>query len=218
MANSFIFIAAFLAICVSASPFDQREIAYNLNTNRNAQTVLQYSGEWEGHNYTASPENWRFPFYSLFLDRFIDGVPENNDINGTVFENDDTSNQVRHGGDVEGLTDSLDYLAGMGIKGIYIAGTPFLNLPYKADGYSPIDFTLLDHHAGTLTQWRAAVEEIHRRGMYVLLDITGSTMAGEQCGERMDLRGPSEGCTLTYSSTDSRPHRLRRLFKHDHTL
>jgi alpha-1,3-glucan synthase len=34
---------------------------------------------------------------------------------------------------------------------------------------------VLDHHLGTIKEWQAAVNEIHRRGMYVLLDITGST-------------------------------------------
>lgn len=116
MTTLLVVILAFLASHVFAAPFDEREVAYNLNTNRRAQHPLQYSGEWEGHNYTASPENWRFPFYTLFLDKFVDGEPDNNDINGTVFEYDAMSNQMRHGGDLVGLTDSLDYLEGMGIK------------------------------------------------------------------------------------------------------
>ena len=116
MATLLVFILALLASQVLSAPYDPREVDYNLNTNVQAQTPLQYSGEWEGHNYTASPNNWRFPFYSLFLDRFVNGDPTNDDINGTVFEHDTTSNQFRHGGDLVGLTNSLDYLQGMGIK------------------------------------------------------------------------------------------------------
>ncbi|KAK4539476.1 hypothetical protein LTR36_010912 [Oleoguttula mirabilis] len=177
MAHLLVCFLALLATRVLCAPYDPRELDWNLNTNQQAQHPLDYSGVWEGHNYTESPENWRFPFYTLFLDRFVNGDPSNDDINGTSFEHDTTSNQLRHGGDLVGLADSLDYLQGMGIKGIYIAGTPFLNLPYKSDQYSPIDFTVLDHHLGTITQWRAAIEEIHVRGMYVLLDNTGATMA-----------------------------------------
>jgi hypothetical protein len=40
----------------------------------------------------------------------------NDDINGTVYERDPQSNQLRHGGDLAGLIDSLDYIQGMGIK------------------------------------------------------------------------------------------------------
>jgi alpha-1,3-glucan synthase len=101
---------------VVAAPFDERELDWNLNTNQKTLDPLEYSGEWESHVYTASPDNWRFPFYTLFLDRFVNGDPENDDINGTLFEKDVTSNQLRYGGDLAGLLDSLDYLQGMGIK------------------------------------------------------------------------------------------------------
>jgi alpha-1,3-glucan synthase len=49
-------------------------------------------------------------------------------------------------------------------------------MPWKSDSYSPLDFTLLDHHFGKLAEWRAAIDEIHRRGMYILMDNTFSTL------------------------------------------
>lgn len=116
MATIFLCLLALLATLVIAAPYDARELEYNLNSNAKAQTPLDYSGAWVDHNYTESPDSWRFPFYTLFLDRFVNGDPTNDDINGTVFEYDATSNQLRHGGDLVGLTDSLDYLQGMGIK------------------------------------------------------------------------------------------------------
>jgi alpha-1,3-glucan synthase len=48
-------------------------------------------------------------------------------------------------------------------------------MPWKSDSYSPLDFTLLDHHFGKLAEWRAAIDEIHKRGMYILMDNTFST-------------------------------------------
>lgn len=96
--------------------YDPAWTQYNLNMNRYAQHPLEYSGEWDGHTYTPSPRNWRFPFYTLFLDRFVNGDPTNDNINGTLFEHDLNSNQMRHGGDLQGFIDSLDYLQGMGVK------------------------------------------------------------------------------------------------------
>ncbi|KAL8990136.1 MAG: hypothetical protein Q9169_008200, partial [Polycauliona sp. 2 TL-2023] len=87
------------------------------------------------------------------------------------------ANQLRHGGDIAGLTDSLDYLQGMGIKGIYIAGSAFINLPWQFDSYSPVDFTHLDHHFGTIDAWRQSITAIHDRGMYVVMDNTMATMS-----------------------------------------
>ena len=56
------------------------------------------------------------PFYTVLLDRFANGDPSNDDANGTQFEHDLSQTQLRHGGDIRGLQDSLDYLQGMGVK------------------------------------------------------------------------------------------------------
>lgn len=109
-------ILALLGVLVSALPYDPEQTSWNLNQNAAATNPLEYWGEWPDHTYQPSPENWRFPFYTIFLDRFVNGDPTNDDANGTQWEHDLTSNQFRHGGDVRGLMDTFDYLQGMGIK------------------------------------------------------------------------------------------------------
>lgn len=96
--------------------YTPEEEDHNLNTNTSADNPLDYWGEWKGHEYMPSPKNWRFPFYTLFLDRWVNGNPSNDNANGTLFEQDIYSTQFRHGGDIQGLVDSLDYIQGMGIK------------------------------------------------------------------------------------------------------
>jgi len=155
--------------------YDPEFVDYNLNQNKTATDPLDYSGSWPDHIYTPSPVNWRFPFYTIFLDRFVNGDPTNDDANGTVYEHDFFSNQFRNGGDVQGLIDSLDYLQGMGIKALYLAGSPFINQPWGADSYSPLDLTLLDMHFGNITTWQNVITEIHARGMYVMMDNTMAT-------------------------------------------
>ncbi|KAL4979952.1 hypothetical protein BDW66DRAFT_147863 [Aspergillus desertorum] len=170
-------LVALLAATAAGWPYDESLVDYNLNVNKNAASPAEYyAPEWPNHTYTPSPENWRFPFYTLFLDRFVNGDPINDNINGTVFEHDLNSDQMRHGGDAQGLVDTLDYIQGMGIKGIYLAGTILMNQPWGADGYSILDTTLLDQHFGTIQTWRNAISEIHKRGMYVLFDNTIATM------------------------------------------
>ncbi|KAF2179311.1 glycosyltransferase family 5 protein [Zopfia rhizophila CBS 207.26] len=169
-------LLSFRLFLVSALRYDNQFVGYNLNENQTATNPLDYWGEWKDHKFHPSPSSWRFPFYTLFLDRFVNGDPANDDINGTVYEHDPQSNQLRHGGDLAGVVDSLDYIQGMGVKGLYIAGSPFINAPWKADSYSPLDLTLLDKHFGDIAAWRSAVDEIHKRGMYVMLDNTMSTM------------------------------------------
>ncbi|MCO5613656.1 hypothetical protein L7F22_067934 [Adiantum nelumboides] len=55
-------------------------------------------------------------------------------------------------------------------------GSIFQNLPWTYDSYSPVDLTLLDPHFGTLALWQTAIDEIHKRGMYVILDNTFATL------------------------------------------
>jgi len=169
---------ALLTTLTSASWVDERETPWNLNTNANAKTVLEYEIDWPGKTeYTKSPENWRFPFYSFFVDRYVNGDPSNDDANGTAWEHDPKATQLRHGGDLQGIVDSLDYIEGLGIKGLYIAGSLFLNHPWESDGFSPFDLTILDHHFGKLAEVRAAIDAIHARGMYVIVENTFATMA-----------------------------------------
>lgn len=93
------------------------EIEYNLNANKSATNPADYwITERTNHTYHPSPENWRFPFYTVVLDRFVNGDPTNDNANKTLFETDMMSTQIRNGGDLQGLVDSLDYIAGMGIK------------------------------------------------------------------------------------------------------
>jgi alpha-1,3-glucan synthase len=111
-------LLALLATTATAWPYDESLAAYNLNENKTATNPAEYWGEWPKHKgeYFPSPDNWRMPVYTLFLDRFVNGDPTNDNINGTLFEHDISSTQMRHGGDVAGLLDTLDYLQGMGIK------------------------------------------------------------------------------------------------------
>ncbi|KAH2916900.1 hypothetical protein KXV64_009499 [Aspergillus fumigatus] len=170
-------ILSLLSVSALCWPYTESLVDYNLNENRSAESPIDYWGEWPNHKYHPSPDNWRFPVYTIFLDRIANGDPTNDDINGTTFEHVLNSNQMRHGGDLVGLIDTLDYIRGMGFKGIYFAGTGLMNLPWAYDGYSPVDTTLLDMHHGTLEDWRRTITEIHNRDMYVIMDNTLATLS-----------------------------------------
>lgn len=161
---------------VLALQYSEEHVAYNLNENKTATEPKHYWGQWDNHTYQPSPSNWRFPFYVMSVDAFVDGDPSNNEANGTVFEHNWMSNQFRFGGDVAGVASDLDYIQGLGIKAIYFTGSMFLNQPWSADGYGPLDFTLLDRHHGNIAEWRALINEIHNRGMYAVFDNTMATM------------------------------------------
>ena len=131
-----------VASLVQASPYRDDLTEYNINTNQNAQTPTDYSAT-KRSSYFPSPPNWReIPFYTILLDKFADGDPANNDYFGTIYEWDWRETQLRFGGDLKGLVAKLDYLQGMGIRGIFISGTPWLNMLWQADSERPLFLTL----------------------------------------------------------------------------
>jgi alpha-1,3-glucan synthase len=171
-----LFLGLLPAVCES-SWYDKAEEPWNLNTAQDASQVLDYASEWPNHEYFASPKNWRMPFYSFFPDRFVNGDPTNDNANHTAWEHDHVSNQFRFGGDLQGVVDSLDYIHGLGIRSIYLSGSLFLNQAWGTDGFSPYDLTILDHHHGTLSEIRNAIQKIHDKGIWVIVENTFATMA-----------------------------------------
>lgn len=211
-------------LSVIASPYREDLVDYNLNVNQNAQSPLEYTASRSNTTYTPSPPNWRaIPFYTILTDKFADGDPSNNDYFGTMYEYDWRETQLRSGGDLKGIAARLDYLAGMGVKGVYISGTPFINMLWQADskcshevsksaytdnslGYSPLDFTVLDPHWGTITDWQAFIDEVHARGMYFMMDFTVGTMA-----DLIGFDGYVTFLTLAICATILSPWQIRYL-------
>ena len=66
-----------LVISTQALRYDPEQVPWNLNTNQTASHPVDYWGQWDGHTYNPSPSNWRFPIYTLFLDRYVNGDPTN---------------------------------------------------------------------------------------------------------------------------------------------
>jgi alpha-1,3-glucan synthase len=120
---------------VFASPYREDLVLYNINTNKDATDPAQYfTTVRQNQTYTPSPENWRsLPTYTILMDKFADGDPSNNDFFGTMYEYDHRETQLRFGGDLKGLVARLDYIQAMGMKVIFVSGTPFLNMLWQAD-------------------------------------------------------------------------------------
>lgn len=123
-----------IAPCVFSSPYRDDLTDYNININQDATDPTQYQSTRPNTTYTPSPTNWRaLPVYTILLDKFADGDPTNNDFFQSVYEYDIRETQLRYGGDLKVLVSKLDYLHGMGIRVIFMSGTPFLNMIWQAD-------------------------------------------------------------------------------------
>lgn len=151
------------------APWRAENSAWNVNQNPDGSNPAAYFGEWPGHVYEPSPEDWRnIPVYQFITDRFADGDPANND--GAYGGYNVHSVYDRHGGDFRGIMQRLDYIKSLGYKAIWISPV-FQNRHNSYHGYGQIDFTLLDDRFGTLDDFRAMVDRAHELGLYVIVDI-----------------------------------------------
>jgi glycosidase len=112
--------------------------------------------------------------YFAIVDRFADGDPSNNqnvDIN---------AKGAFHGGDLKGLIKNLDHIAELGVTALWITpvvknidefvtGAGFPDWGYH--GYWADDFYKLDPRFGTEEDLKKLVNECHRRGIKLLLDV-----------------------------------------------
>ena len=72
-------------------------------------------------------------------------------------------------GDFKGITQKLDYLATLGIKGIWL--TPFYPSPKVDNGYDVMNYCGIDGDYGTLADFEGFINKAHDLGMKVVVDI-----------------------------------------------
>lgn len=111
--------------------------------------------------------------YLLMPDRFANGTRENDVVKGmreTVC--DSNIPMARHGGDLKGMTDRLDYLAELGITAIW--PTPVLENDMEVEsyhGYAITNYYNVDPRFGTNEDYRNFVSQAHQRGIKVIKDL-----------------------------------------------
>lgn len=118
--------------------------------------------------------------YHIFLDRFYRGNKEpmqempRRHIHHSWDEpvsvgpdEDGIWNNDFFGGDLQGITEKLDYLVSLGIKILYISPIVFSPSTHR---YDSSDYEIIDPYAGRKEDLKRLCDEAHKRGMRVVLD------------------------------------------------
>ena len=120
--------------------------------------------------------------YFMLTDRFNNGDKSNDHSYGRKFDGEDEIG-TWHGGDFKGITAKLDYLKKLGINAIWV--TPIVeqshgfvgggveqSFPFYAyHGYWAMDFTNIDKNLGSEADFQEFIDEAHKRGIRVLVDV-----------------------------------------------
>ncbi|WP_170444902.1 alpha-glucosidase [Ruegeria arenilitoris] len=72
-------------------------------------------------------------------------------------------------GDLRGITQRLDYIAGLGVDAIWIS--PFFKSPMKDFGYDVSDYRAIDPMFGTMEDFQTLLDRAHGLGLRVMIDL-----------------------------------------------
>lgn len=72
-------------------------------------------------------------------------------------------------GDLPGIIEKLDYVADLGVDGVWIS--PFFKSPMKDFGYDISDYREIDPLFGTMDDFDALLEKAHNLGLKVIIDL-----------------------------------------------
>ena len=106
-------------------------------------------------------------FYQIFIDRFIRGDQDKDDSYINMKWGDIPNPKSFAGGDLKGIGQKLDYLKSLGVTAIYL--TPLFE-SVSNHKYDTIDYKKVDSQFGSNEVLKELIEEIHNRGMKIVLD------------------------------------------------
>lgn len=110
--------------------------------------------------------------YLIMPDRFANGNPANDSTDDTAEKADRSSLGGRHGGDIQGIIDHLDYIADLGATAIW--NTPLLlddDARGSYHGYAASDYYKIDPRFGDNELYKEFVAKAHEKGLKVIMDV-----------------------------------------------
>ena len=110
--------------------------------------------------------------YLLFPDRFANGDPSNDSVNELTDKLNREDLFGRHGGDIQGIINQLDYLKDLGITAVWT--TPLLedNQPEGSyHQYATTDFYQIDARFGSNAEFKNMIDLCHKNNIKVIMDM-----------------------------------------------
>ena len=109
--------------------------------------------------------------YLITPDRFRNGDPSNDRVKGMFEGSNRDFIGGRHGGDLAGIIESLDYFEKMGISSLWLNPVLENNMEtYSYHGYAMTDLYNVDPRYGTNEQYKELADKAKERGIGIIMD------------------------------------------------
>ncbi len=119
--------------------------------------------------------------YLITPDRFANGDPANDSFKDMKQVGVNRQEPFkRHGGDIQGIIDHLDYIQNLGVTAIW--PNPLLENDQPLEsyhGYAFTDYYQIDRRFGSNALYKTLVDSLHARGMKMIMDVVYNHMGSE---------------------------------------
>lgn len=115
--------------------------------------------------------------YMLMPDRFASGRSDNDQVKGMrAYKNDRTQPSLRHGGDLEGIRQHLDYFKELGVTALWFTpvlenDSPDHGTQSTYHGYATTNYYRVDPRFGSNEEYRQLCDEAHEKGLKIVMDM-----------------------------------------------
>ena len=154
---------------------------FNILLKQPDKSDLSYSYELKNRRSNSSQRegfNSSDVIYLLMPDRFANGDPKNDNVDSQPEKMNRSINYGRHGGDIKGIVDHLDYIKELGATAIWCTPVQENNYnKYTYHGYAISDYYKIDPRFGSNEEYSNFVEASHQKGLKVIMD-----MVSNHCG------------------------------------
>lgn len=171
----------YLFVTLDASDANPQELVLTLKDEDGSSRDIHYSLEKRAEGSSAregfGPED---AIYLIAPDRFANGSLENDNIDGYQDKVDRTFKGGRHGGDIEGIANNLDYIKEMGFTQIWTM--PMLENAmekYSYHGYSTTDYYNIDPRFGSNETFIELSNKANENGIGVIMDMVLNHIGSE---------------------------------------
>lgn len=162
----------FLNIIISK---DARAGNYNIDFIKDKKTVISKKFtlfDRVKNSHTGAGYNSSDVIYLIMPDRFSNGDPKNDNTADEFEKLNRADANGRHGGDIQGIINHLDYLNELGITAVW--NTPLMednmeNTSYHT--YAITDYYRIDSRYGTNEDYQRLGNELHKRNMKLIMDV-----------------------------------------------
>jgi len=170
----------FIDLCISP---EAKAGSFPIQFRKNKKEVATYTYELktrEPHSAERKGFDGSDVIYLITPDRFANGNPNNDAVIGMKELPNRSDYNGRHGGDIQGIKNSLDYLSGMGFSSVWLNPVLENNMTSVSyHGYSTTDFYHVDPRYGTNDEYRELGKAIHQKGMKLMMDMIFNHIGSE---------------------------------------